>query len=115
MGFLSSLFAGPETAGKVADAVISAGDAAWFSNEEKAKWYLQYLEATAAQNRSRRLIAIVVVGLWAFVLITLLVSKIFSDAYAEFVFNILTDVVMQPFSIIVGFYFLKSLVSEAKK
>jgi hypothetical protein len=43
---VKGLFAGPESAGKVLDATVNTVDAVWFTNEEKSRWYLKYLEAT---------------------------------------------------------------------
>ncbi|MBX2809492.1 MAG: hypothetical protein KTR20_12780 [Cellvibrionaceae bacterium] len=115
LSFLKGLFAGPETGGRIARAVIATGDAVVFTDEERSQWYLNYLEATQPQNRARRLIAVVVSGLWAFLVVLMCAAKWVSDAYAAFVFEVLSDVVMQPFSIILGFYFLKTLVTEVRK
>ena len=115
------------------DAVIAAGDKIVYTEEERAdaqaklgEWYLKYLEASNPQNLSRRFIAVAVTGLWVFLIVLGVIMAILTGdtsavsvismnedtaelTVAAFIFLILRDVVLQPFSIIVGFYFLTQL------
>jgi len=108
---------------KVADAVISTGDALFFTDEEKSvasqkilDWKIAYAKATQGQSISRRIIAIGVTFMWVLVGLLALTAKFFGvDAFAIYAMGFLKDVVMQPFSIIVGFYFLAHVVSGFKK
>lgn len=117
MGILSRIFAKPEDASKVIDGAVKGLDKIFFTKEEKAEanqklseWYLKYLAATESQNIARRFIAMVVVLLWALLTVFGVVVRWFNDAMSDFVFKVLTEVVMTPFSIVVGFYFLTHAV-----
>jgi len=118
---------GSKTADSVIDGVKRAGDMLVFTDEEKSltnqkgmELFIKYQEATLPQNVTRRMIAIVVVVLWAsIVLLTMIMALIgllgdFASfkAAGEYLFKFLTDVVNMPFSIIVGFYFLKRIVQK---
>ena len=122
MSFLSWLFGGGKAAAKVVDGVISAADKLVFTDEEKAEfaaktreWFLRYLEATKPQNVARRLIAIVVSGMWAALVLTALAAKALgADDFAAYALKLLADVVQTPFSLILGFYFAAHVVRASK-
>jgi len=119
MGF-EWLFGAPKSVEKAVDAVIATGDALFFTDEEKSvasqkilDWKIEYARVTQKQSIARRIIAVAVVAMWMIVGITVLVAKALgATEYASFTLTFLTDVVMQPFSIIVGFYFLAHLVGK---
>ena len=113
MGILNRIFATPEDGRKIVDTASKGLDALFFTNEEKSQanqklsdWYLKYLAATEGQNIARRFIAIIVVLLWAFLVIFGVAVRWVSFELSDFVFKILTEVIMTPFSIVIGFYFL---------
>ena len=56
-----------------------------------------------------------VVGLWTFLVLFGVLVKYANDSYAAYVFEVLADVVMNPFLMIVGFYFLTHTVRAFKK
>ena len=126
---LARLFGDNEERGKLVDGAIKGLDAIVFTEEEKAKhnaalgeWYLKYLQATQPQNLARRLIAIMVVLLWVFLIVVgvafYIIEFYFSgtDKISLFIFRVLTEVVMVPFSGIMAFYFLThTLRSVGKK
>lgn len=101
----------------IVDGAVAGLDKMWFTDEEKseasakvAEWYLRYLAATQPQNLARRLIALVIVFLWALlIVIGTAVFKV-DPAYSEFIFRVLADVVMNPFLTIMGFYFAAHIV-----
>lgn len=123
---IRNIFAGPQSAGKMLDAVIKTGDKLFYTDEEKSEmsakardWYLKYLETTQPQNLARRLIAIIVSAVWGlFVLIGGLAWN-FDPEYSDFMLVYLSETVNLPFSIIIGFYFgghaLQKLVGGDKK
>lgn len=104
---------------------MKAGDALFFTEEEKSvasqkklDWTLEYMKATAPQNVSRRVIAFIIVILWALLVIVAVVAGWFArgpGTYSQFVFNTLKEIVSQPFTVVIGFYFLTQLVRSAKK
>ena len=122
MGILSRIFAKPEDASKVIDGAVKGIDAIFFTKEEKSAanqklsdWYLKYLAATESQNLARRFIAMVVVLLWAALVILGVIVRWFNESMSDFIFKILVDVVMTPFSIVIGFYFLTHAVRAYSK
>lgn len=124
MGFINWLISGGATAGKVVDATINAGDALFFTPEEKSQanlkkldWSLKYLKLTSGQNVARRLITVGVVGVWVILVLAAVISGYFDrgdDSFAVWVFEVIKDVVNGPFMIIVGFYFMTSLARAVK-
>ncbi len=124
MGLISWISGGGETAKKVVDAAINTGDALFFTDEEKSQasqkrldWVLKYMSATNAQNVARRLIAVMVVGIWAFILAIAVIAGYFSrdeGSYAVWLFGVLKDVVANPYNIIMAFYFLTGTVRAFK-
>lgn len=122
MGWFDWITGGGKTAEKVVDGVSSGLDAMFFTDEEKSQanqkildWKLKYFEATKSSNVTRRVIALMIVGLWVVLVVGMVISHGFGAvAYAEYLFKTLTDIVMQPFSIIIGFYFLAHVVRANK-
>ncbi len=122
MSILSRIFSRPEDGSKIVDGAISTLDNAFFTKQERSdasakvsEWYLKYLGATTGADLARRIIAIMVVGLWCLLVVLMVAAYLASVAYAEFIFGVLTDVVMTPFSIIIGFYFLTHTVRAFQK
>ena len=122
MGILANIFGDKDIANKAVDGAIGGLDKMFFTQEEKAEanqklseWYLKYLEATQPQNLARRFIALIVVGLWALLILIGVAVKYWSDEFAEFVFRVLAEIVMNPFLMIMGFYFLTHAVRAYQK
>ncbi len=113
MNILKRIFASSEDVSKIVDGAVAGMDKMFFTKEEKAEanqklseWYLKYLAATESQNLARRFIAMIVVGLWATLVVIGVTVRMFNEGMSDFIFRVLTEVVMTPFSIIIGFYFL---------
>ena len=125
MGFLSFLTGKSETAEKVVDGAISGIDAMFFTNEEKSvanqkilDWKLDYAKATQGMSLSRRVICFAVTAAWLLlVLLLVAMGLMFGGEHVTVTFlkSVMVEVVMQPFSIIIGFYFLAHVVSSARK
>lgn len=109
----------------VLDATVAGVDALWYTAEEKAEnaakfadWYLRYLVATGPQNLARRLIALVIVGLWAALVLAGVALWKVDRAYSEFIFATLKDVLAEPFLLVMGFYYaahvIRSWVGDKK-
>ena len=90
-------------------AVISGLDNAFFTDQEKSGYLLKYLAATQPQNLARRMIAVIVVALWALLILLAVAVYPWQADYSMRIFAILQDVVNMPFSIIIGFYFAAHL------
>ena len=116
MKLLSAIFGSSKNTETIVQGAVKGLDAMVFTQEERAEanaklgdWFLKYLAATQPQNLARRLIAMLVVVLWALlVVLAVLVYKLDAN-YSQFVFQTLKDNVNTPFSIIIGFYFAAHL------
>ncbi len=119
----SWLFGNSKNAEKTVDAVVATGDALFFTDEEKAEnrnkineWYLRYLEATQPQNLARRIIALIVTGLWALLIVAgVIVESLGASDQSQYIFQTLDDVVNTLFITIISFYFLKRIVDSSKR
>ncbi len=123
MGFIRDLFSKKHILETATDAVVNTGDMLVFTEEEKAianqkllDWKLEYQKATSPQNLSRRYIAVMISVLWCFLVALVTGLSVFGRTLeADYVFKILSEVVMQPFSIVIGFYFLSHVVGKLGK
>jgi len=92
---IAAIFGSSKNTETIVDGAVSGLDKMFFTKEEKAEanqrlseWYLKYRG----------------IELWV-------LGVVESEAlYSEFVFRVLTEIVMTPFSIVVGFYFLTHVV-----
>lgn len=120
VSFLANLFSSKKNADSLVDAAIKTGDALVFTDEEKSEfaqrvseWYLRYLEATQPQNRARRHIAYLLVGVYVLLLLLSAGLYVFDfEEKAKFILTLLREAVTDPVNLIIGFYFLKHVVSN---
>ncbi len=117
MNILAAIFGSSKNTETIVDGAVSGLDKMFFTKEEKAEaniqlgdWYLKYLSATQPQNLARRLIAMIIVLLWALLIVSGVTIYKFDPGYSMFIFDILANVVMNPFLMIMGFYFLAHTV-----
>lgn len=110
------LFGGSKAADGVVDGIKKGIDALVFTDEEKSQanktgmeLFIKYQEATQPQNLARRLIALLIVGLFVCLVVSGVVCYKLDKQYSEFIFMVLVDVVVNPTMLIIGFYFLKRL------
>lgn len=126
----AAIFGSSENTKTVVDGAVAGIDKMFFTDEEKSdasakasEWFLRYLAATEPQNLARRLIALIIVILWAGLIVVGVVAKgveiwLFglelapdgSTLFSEFVFEVLASVVMNPFLMVMGFYFAAHVV-----
>ena len=99
---------------KNTETVLAGIDKAFFTKEEKSDYFLEYLGATQPQNLARRLIAVIVVLLWAALILLAIAVQPWMPSWSDRIFFILQDVVNTPFSIIIGFYFAAHLARAWK-
>ncbi len=125
---LGAIFGSSKNTETVVNGAVSGLDKMFFTDEEKseasakmAEWYLRYLAATEPQNLARRLIALIIVILWAFLILVGVAAKGLEtwfglvaaegeQLFSEFVFEVLASVVMNPFLTVLGFYFAAHVV-----
>jgi hypothetical protein len=114
---LGAIFGSQKNTETIVDGAVAGIDKMFFTKEEQAEfrqkgaeWFLEYLKATQPQNLARRMIAMIVVGLWALIVLVGIAAWPVHETYADYVFRVLTDVVMNPFLMIMGFYFAAHVV-----
>jgi len=124
MSLFSWITGSSKSAEKAVDGVVNGLDAMFFTDEEKSRANMKALElkiefarATAGMSISRRIIVVMVSAAWLLLVILaaglgLWLGK--DAAQVAWLIELLTDVVMQPFSIIVGFYFLAQVAGAAR-
>lgn len=119
MNIFGAIFGSKKNTETLVDGAVKGMDALFYTDEEKAadmgktrEWFLRYLEASQPQNLARRFIAVVVVGLWAFLVLLTVIAWQWSEDYSNYVFSIITEAVLTPFNIIIGFYFLAHLTRQ---
>lgn len=123
MSFLARLFSSPKVVADTAKSAIRGLDDLVYTEQEKAEKTQQAQElyskmwlAALPSALSRRLIAVMFVATWCLLIIVGVGLYAFGQAdSAEFTFRVLKEVMLQPVNIIVGFYFLKQIVSEYRK
>ncbi len=116
-GAIKSLFGASKTSEKIVDGAISGLDAMFFTKEEKSRaglkvldFQLAYAKATSGQNLARRLIAVMITGLFCFLVLFGVGVWWINTEYSQFIFDTVKDLVLKPFMIILGFYFLTATV-----
>ncbi len=115
------LMGGGKMAEKVADGVMAGADKLVYTDEEKAEaraqareWFLRYLQATQPQNVARRLIALILVALFAGLILLGVLAWPWAPEWSAYIFQTVRDLLVMPVGVIVGFYFAKQIVTEWK-
>lgn len=101
------------------DKAAAAIDASVLTEQERLDYYLKYQEATLPQNRARRLIALVILGVWAVIVLMAALFGAFGYALdwnggaaaAVYLLELLFKTVMPSVVVIVSFYFYKRIKS----
>lgn len=107
---------GTASAEKVIETVSEKLDAGVFTEQERAEWLSRYMEATSPQNLARRLIAVIIVAMWAALLMLAVIAKaIGAEAFSQFVFVVMLEHIKDPFLLVMGFYFLTQIVRANRK
>lgn len=105
---IKSLF----SAGKIAETGVEMLDSAFFTDQERSKFMLEYLKATTPMALTRRIIACCIAVIWSlFVLIAALLFFHSSESYEAWS-GFMADNVNTPFSVIMAFYFLAHVVKR---
>jgi hypothetical protein len=114
---LGAIFGSKDTTQELVKGAVLGLDKMVFTKEERAEhsakladWWLKYLAATAPQSLARRLIALIVVALWALLVLLGIALWKLDPGYSAFVFSTLDQIVNAPFLMIMGFYFAAHIV-----
>jgi hypothetical protein len=122
-GFIKRLFSSPDMVISTAKSAIKGLDDIVYTDQERAEktevaqnLYARLWEAAVPSAISRRVIASFIVLVWAIITITTLAFiGVGWDEKASKSIELLETVVVQPMNIVVGFYFLKQVVTEYRK
>jgi cation transport ATPase len=91
----------------IVDKASKAIDASVLTDEEKMQYFIEYQKATLPQNVARRLLALMVVGLYlVFIMLCAALYKIDLE-YAQFIYDLAKETLLTPVTVIIGFYFMK--------
>jgi len=88
------------------DKASKAIDASVLTNEEKMQYFIEYQKSTLPQNVARRLLALMIVGVFLFLVVLSIALYKVDLEYSQFIFKMVNDVVAMVTSVIIGFYFL---------
>lgn len=116
---IATFFKGMLSSDKIVDAGVKAGDAIWYTKEEKAQdamkhkeLMIRYIEASMPMNVSRRFIAIAVTCAWLFCGLIELILILLHSYKVESIHAFNTIYVMPPFTVVVSFYFFKRMATR---
>lgn len=100
------------TAGGIAKTGAGMLESAFFTDQERAAFMLDYLKASAPMAIARRFIACLVAALWAVCVVILgallLTESALYDAWSQ----MMTEHVNEPFMFVMGFYFLYKVLQK---
>lgn len=132
MGLLSKLFPGADAVGEVAKKAGDILDKSFYTKQERAEdaakmklaegeHYLRWMEATQGQNVARRMIAVMITGLWAFAWFLALLGNIarpWVSSHAEPLGESIAALqaaagdMNTPLMLVLGFYFSSRVLSD---
>lgn len=123
MSFLARLFSSPKAiSDTVASATRGLDDLVYTDQErdertERAQELYQAMWMAAVPSAlSRRLIAVLLVATYCAMAVVAVIAHLLDMApSAEFTLEVLREVFVAPVNVIVGFYFLKQIVSEYQR
>lgn len=123
MALFDRLFSAPQAIDKTIDALVSTGDALFFTDEERSKANLQLLDAkiefyraTQGSRLARRVIAFILVGTWiAMIVFGLLMRTLGNIEISDHAYNVASDVLSTPVSLVISFYFATSMIGAVRK
>lgn len=120
MSFFKQLFSAPDVVKDTVDAVREAGDKIVFTEEEKSDanqkyldWLLKFHEASSGSNLSRRLLALMFVGVFLFIILVVVYVILLGQMdVADKLLKLLNDTLVWPVSVIVIFYYGSGYVRD---
>lgn len=122
-----SMIAGIFSTGRVADTAVDIvrkmTDVDSMNDKEKAQFVLDYMNATRHQSPMRRVIAFITVFMWALLILSWLVFSgigwmLDIDGAVNFsgsIYSFTKEVILTPYSILLGFYFANGLLTSLPK
>ena len=100
------------TAGGIAKTGASMLENAFFTDQERAAFMLEYLKASAPMAIARRIIACLVAALWAVCVLVLGVLLLSESALYGAWSQMMSEHINDPFKWVMGFYFLYKVLQK---
>jgi len=121
--FLAGLFSSSKATETAIYALRKMGNLDSMTDQEKAQFLLSYIEQTKHQSPARRFIAIATVSLWTFYMLMWIVmasigylaNYMLAIELAGAIKVVLLEVIKDPFTIILSFYFVTNIIQRVGK
>ena len=123
---VKNVLSSPSVVEKAADGAIKGLDAIWHTAEEKegdrqkrTELALKFVELTKGASPARRMIATVVISLWAFAGLNILIlmnitflveDRTMMDGGIKSIVDFSVDYIAKPTGLVLAFYFLKNIL-----
>ena len=119
---IKGFFGSSEGISKTIDAVSSGIDMAVYTPEEKSishqkmlDWKLKMATALGPQSLSRRVLAFLITGIWAYLLLLMVHLKLLGMTNeADYIYKVLEEIVWTPVSVVVALFFLTHIARANK-
>lgn len=127
MGAIAKFFGGLFSSSKLTDTAIDGirkiGGLDEMNGEQKAKFIIDYLNATKHQSLARRFIALSLTFIYGLFLIVWLVATCLGWGLgipsplllADAVYEFMKEIILNPFNIILSFYFVMNMTQKLGK
>lgn len=122
MSFIKRLFGSPGEVGKITDAVIKTGDALVFTEEEQSRanqkrldWLLEFHEKSSGSNLARRLLAIMIVGVFLFLALLNAALIVGGVESAGDLYKFIVDALLPSVRVVVMFYFTAAIATKIEQ
>jgi len=111
---LLSFFKGLLSSGSIVESGVKGLDSAFFTDQEKSVFMLEWLKASAPMAIARRFIAIMISMLWCLGVVICGVLLYLDSPKFEVMKAFMNETVNEPFMVVLGFYFLAHVVGKLK-
>lgn len=106
--FFQSLF----SSSSIIDNGMKMADNAFFTEQEKSAFLLDWLKATAPMAIARRFIAVIITFQWALMINVAIVLILIENDKIDKILALMRDNVESPFNIVLGLYFLSQVATR---
>lgn len=116
LSILKGIFSYSKASDTAVDIVRKVTGTDGMTDKEKAEFVLEYLKATSNQSVARRIIAVGVFSLYSVFCLTWLACYFFANGeQVDHLQAFIKEMLLQPFNIVMGFYFTINIVKSLGK
>jgi hypothetical protein len=121
--FIAGLFSSSKATDVAIDALRKLGNLDSMTDQEKAQFILTYIEQTKHDSPARRFIAMLTVGLWTFYMLVWIImasigylaNYMLAVELAGAIKVVLLEIIKDPYTIILSFYFVMNIIQKVGK